>query len=144
MVDSGDQYKKASTVGQLEGNTGVSGRRRWTIEQKMAIVAETYSSSISVAAVALRHGINRNQLDYWRRQFGSGAASGATGGFVPVMAAPTVPDMSAVTAGSALRDTVGGAPTVIEVVVGTMVVRVSTVSDEGALRRVLGVVRSLA
>jgi len=40
-------------------------RRSWTIEEKLAIVAEAEASEETVAAVARRHGMNANHLFNW-------------------------------------------------------------------------------
>ena len=41
-------------------------RRRWSAEQKRAMVAETLEPGVSVSSVARRHGINPNMLFAWR------------------------------------------------------------------------------
>jgi transposase-like protein len=41
------------------------GRRSWTIDEKLAIVAEAEASDETVAAVARRHGMNANHLFNW-------------------------------------------------------------------------------
>ena len=46
-------------------------RRRWSEEDKRAIVAETWLPGASLAAVARQHDLNANQLFGWRRQFSS-------------------------------------------------------------------------
>ena len=52
---------------------GVSGRRRyWTTEEKLRIVEQTLSSTQSVAMIAHEHGVNANQIFYWRKLFRAG------------------------------------------------------------------------
>ena len=52
---------------------GASGRRRyWTAEEKRRIVEQTLSSTSSVAMVARQHGINANQVFYWRKLYRAG------------------------------------------------------------------------
>jgi transposase len=52
---------------------GGSGRRRfWTTEEKLRIVAQTLSSTQSVAMVARQHGVNANQVFYWRKLYRAG------------------------------------------------------------------------
>ncbi len=46
----------------------VARRRRWTLEQKLALVEEVSRPGASVAAVADRHGMSRSLLFEWRRQ----------------------------------------------------------------------------
>jgi len=47
--------------------TGVERRRRWSLEQKVRVLAEVEADSGSVAAVARRHGLHRQQVHQWRR-----------------------------------------------------------------------------
>jgi transposase len=42
-------------------------RRRWTLEEKQRIVAESYSGPRLVSATARRHGLSASQLFAWRR-----------------------------------------------------------------------------
>lgn len=51
---------------RIEVFTGAGRRREWTVEQKAAIVAETYGS-VSVSDIARRHGLTPTQLFTWRR-----------------------------------------------------------------------------
>jgi transposase len=43
-------------------------RQPWTIKQKRQIVEETLVPGASVAKVARSHGVNANQVFYWRKQ----------------------------------------------------------------------------
>jgi len=45
----------------------IAGRRHRTIEEKRAIVAESFASGASVAEVARRYEVNANQVFAWRR-----------------------------------------------------------------------------
>jgi transposase len=42
-------------------------RRRWTLDEKQRIVAESYSGPRLVSATARRHGLSASQLFAWRR-----------------------------------------------------------------------------
>jgi len=42
-------------------------RRRWTLDEKRRIVAESYSGPRLVSATARRHGLSASQLFAWRR-----------------------------------------------------------------------------
>ena len=129
-----------NTFRRVEVITGVGRRRRWSVEEKMRIVAESCERSTTVSEVARRHGLNANQLFAWRRQFRQLAEErrnegGATPQFVPLVSAAEVVDAGiAVAAVSAM----------IEVVGGGLTVRVPTGVDVATLQRVLGVVRRLA
>jgi transposase len=54
---------------RIEVITGLDRRRRWSLEQKRAIVAESHRTDTTPSAVARRHGLNTGQLYTWRRQF---------------------------------------------------------------------------
>ena len=60
--------------------TSVQRRRRWSAEEKAAIVQETWAPGISVSLVARRHGIAPNQLFRWRRLYAEGALSAVGAG----------------------------------------------------------------
>ena len=47
-------------------------RRYWTTEEKRRIVEETLSSTLSVASLARQHGVNANQVFYWRKLYHAG------------------------------------------------------------------------
>jgi transposase len=52
---------------------GASERRRyWSAEEKRRIVEQTLSSGLSVASLARQHGMNANQLFYWRKLYRAG------------------------------------------------------------------------
>lgn len=67
-------------IEQIEVITSVQRRRRWSAEEKAAIVQETYAPGMSVSLVARRHGIAPNQLFTWRRLYASGALSAVGAG----------------------------------------------------------------
>ncbi len=60
--------------------SGVQRRRRWTPEEKVQIVEETYLPGMSVSLVARRHGIAGSQLFNWRRLMAQGALTAAGAG----------------------------------------------------------------
>ena len=68
--------------------TGRERQRRWSIEEKLRIVAETNEPGVRVTEVAARHGVYPGLLLTWRRQVRDGvlaarppaAASGAGSG----------------------------------------------------------------
>ena len=82
--------------------TGPERRRRWSVDQKLAIVAELEHSGSSGAVVARRYGISTGLLYTWRRQaHGLRARSRSlVPGFMPVVVAPEVDAIAAPDAGS--------------------------------------------
>jgi transposase len=58
---------------ETEIASGGSVRRRlWTSDEKRRIVEQTLSSDSSVAVVARQHGVNANQVFYWRKLYRAG------------------------------------------------------------------------
>jgi transposase len=64
-------------------------RRRWTLEEKQRIVAESFSAPRVVSATARRHGLSTSQLFNWRRRAREGQLVGEDEepGFVPAIVA---------------------------------------------------------
>ena len=77
--------------------TGPERRRRWSVDQKLAIVAELARPGSSGAVVAQRYGISTGLLYTWRRQaHGLRARSRSlVAGFRPVLVAPEVDAVTA-------------------------------------------------
>ena len=71
---------------RIEVITGVARRRRWSVEEKLRIIAESLAGGASVALVAQRHGLRSNQLFKWRKLAREGAFGPFPAGpsFVPV------------------------------------------------------------
>src|SRR5215203_1475721 len=89
----------ADSFRRVEVITGVGRRRRWSLEDKARIVAESLDPATTSSAVARRHGLHASQLFVWRQQLQRSAPSAETiggPGFVPVLlaedsTAPTEP-----------------------------------------------------
>jgi transposase len=118
--------------------TGPERRRRWSVEEKLRILAQSVAPGSSVMLVCRMHGISSGQLYTWRRQFRTGELTG----FAPVtlappveqLAAPSPPADPAATLAEADRPTGG----MIEVELPSGVtLRITGAVDETALRRVL-------
>ena len=52
----------------MEIINGIERRRRWRIEEKIRIVAESQQPGVTVADVARRHDVSRGLVWTWRRQ----------------------------------------------------------------------------
>lgn len=121
--------------------SGPERRRRWSSEQKAALVSETAQPGASVAEIARRHGISRSLLYSWRRE--ALARDGVAPGLpelVPVVIAggahelPTTEDR---------RKPAARAAGTIEIALpGAVRVRVCGKIEEGTLRTVLAALRS--
>ncbi len=98
---------------RLELLSGMAGRRRpWTLEQKLAIIAEAEHCG-NLAAVARRHDIRTSQLYTWRRELRYAVEASQTTREPEALFVPVVAD-------GARRDDV-----VIEVEIEGAVVRIA-------------------
>jgi len=84
-----DRDRRSAQVERLQVvDTGR--RRRWSEEEKLKIVVESFQGPRQVAATARRYGLSRSLLLRWRRSFHP-EPKGATGtqlGFVPAKLIP--------------------------------------------------------
>ena len=87
MVNESDADTSSHTTGCMSSSKTrvqivgrVSGRRNWTVEQKLAIIGEAFASGSSVASTIERHEINSGQLYTWRRQLLDGELGGVRNG----------------------------------------------------------------
>jgi hypothetical protein len=62
----------SDTFSRVEVITGVVRRRRFSVELKLALVAETMQPGMSVSYVARRHGLSPSLLFRWRRLMSEG------------------------------------------------------------------------
>ena len=141
MFDVNDDAK--STFRRIEVLTGPGRRRRWSVDQKARIVAETLEPGARVAEVARRWQLCSQQVFGWRRAARRDVPTRSTKttgsvspGFVPIVADPipleTVPHAEAT------------APT-IEIRLAGAVVRVASGMDDAAqLTAVLRAIRASA
>ena len=63
----------------------VGGRRRWSVDQKLAILREAFGPDGSVSATCQRHAVGSGMLYTWRRQALAGGLTGAKRASVPSM-----------------------------------------------------------
>ena len=57
----------SDTFSRMEIITSVARRRRFTTEQKLAVLAETIQPDLSISYVARRHGLSPGLVFRWRR-----------------------------------------------------------------------------
>ena len=78
--------------GVVEIITGQERRRRWSLREKVRIVAETNEPGSMIRAVTARHGVCESLLFTWRRQIREGLLGPApeTPVFLPVQAFASV------------------------------------------------------
>jgi transposase len=64
----------------MEVLTGPERRRRWSAQEKPAMVRESFEPGKSVSMVARQHGVNPNQLFHWRKLYQDGSLSAVSAG----------------------------------------------------------------
>jgi transposase len=79
-------------------------RRRWSREEKLAIVEEASGPCVNISAVARRHGIKPALLYRWRKEFGAAASSSMS--LVPVVVGSPDEDKTALVAPSCSNQTI--------------------------------------
>ena len=134
--------------GVVEIITGRERRRRWSLQDKVRIVAETNEPGSMIRAVAARHGVCESLLFTWRRQAREGLLGPAAESpvFVPVEAftsasTAVAPLDERPRPASASRSV--GALGLIEIELGNgRQVRVGSDVNLAALRRVLAALRA--
>jgi len=134
--DLGSTHRRAREV-HGEVLTGPERRRRWSLEEKLRILAQSVAPGSSASLVCRLHGISSGQLYTWRRRFRTGELTG----FAPVRLAPPVEGLAL----TAPVDPVPAPPEpdrltdgMIEVELPSGVkLRLTGAVDEAALRRVL-------
>jgi transposase len=114
----------------VEVLTGNPRRRRWGATEKAAIVAESLAPGAVTSEIALRHGLHRNQLYGWRREFRTTAAADAR-----LAASDFVPVVSESHAGSATP--------AIEIEIGSAIVRVEAGVELAFLGKVLRLLKAM-
>jgi transposase len=84
-------HKGISRVSRLEV-VELGRRRRWSDEEKIRIVEESYAGPRQISATARRHGISRTLLKTWRRAYEDGELGvGRLPSFALVMVREDVP-----------------------------------------------------
>ena len=73
-------FKPSHNVEPLEVLTQPEQRRRRSVEEKLAIVRETFEPGATVSGVARRHQVNANQVFGWRKLYQDGSLSAVTAG----------------------------------------------------------------
>jgi transposase len=113
-----------------------SGRRRRTKAERARIAAESMMPGLIVADIARKHGTTRWQICDWRKQIRKGnLVVPESVAALPMFAELAVEDREPVVLAS-------GGNSGIEIVVGDVVIRAGTDSDEGQLTRAIGAARA--
>ena len=151
MADGGDGF-----VGRCEVVEPRRGNRRWSLDLKARIVAESFQPGVRVVDVARRHGVVAHQLSDWRRQAREGLLMLPLG-MVPALSAlkeepaePVFVSLSLVSEQEVAAVTQASAPSIseAEVFVGIMTVELGSgvvvrVPGDVAVERAAALVRAL-
>ena len=81
-------------TGRVEIVGRVSGRRRWTVEQKLAILRDAFGPDGTVRSACERHEVGSGQLYTWRRLAMSGELTGTKQAALPAFAEVEVSEPS--------------------------------------------------
>jgi transposase len=124
--------------GTVEILGGKERRRRWNLEEKLRIVAESHEPGASVRAVAARNDVYPSLLHNWRRQVREGRLTARpVQRFVPVRVTPA----PVATAAPPATSSVNGSETIeIELPDGCRV-RIGNGVSAAQLRRVVAALR---
>ncbi len=120
---SGDDVLMMRGASRVEVFTGSHRRRRWSPEQKAAIVAESFETSVGAASD--RHGVSKAQLFNWRREAREPAnrLTFARVEVEPQAHAPslgTAAPIEILTAGIMVRVLAGADPVLVRTVIGAL------------------------
>jgi transposase len=164
--DGGDDT--VTSVRRIELITGTGRRRRWSEDDKARIVVESLRSGVNVSEVARRHGLSPQQLFGWRREArariseqvddadararepaGRAGARKSGGSRLPAgkrASAWRVPAFAPVvvatcTAAPSSPPTALPSPSVIEIAIGDVVVRVGGLVETALITAVLRALR---
>ena len=78
-------------MGLVQIFTGIERRRRWSVEQKRAVVAAAILPGAVVAEVARRADVNSGQIYRWRDELRAASVIGEVPGFARVMVTAATP-----------------------------------------------------
>jgi transposase len=123
--------------------TGREGRRRWSVADKLRMVAESHEPGARVTDVAARHGLYPSLLFSWRRQVREGAlAAPPPAAFVPVRMGAAEAEGSAEPPRAIAAPATPGASGLVEITLSNgCQLRVDQHVDPRALRRIVAALR---
>jgi transposase len=133
---------KGARIAPMELITRNERRRRWTVEQKQMIAAQSLTPGASATEVARQYGIGTGQLYNWRKALLAAQPPAVAGRFARVEVASTRSILSAaqdsLSAGPAPALKPSEPASRIEIVLPTgTTLRVDAQVDQRALRRIL-------
>ena len=129
MPMSGDNFSRRYSV-------VADTRRRWSEDEKQAIIREASRPAVNVSAVARRHGIKPSLLFRWRKLAQKEEKPASAPAFLPVSLAAPAKSSDAVCDRCTRELAAAGSSIEIELLNGRRV-RVGPGADLGALKRIL-------
>ena len=131
-------HTSSRTSGRIEVIARVSGRRTWTVEQKLAMLRDAFGPSGSVRAAMERHEVTSGLLYTWRRRAMSGQL-GAPRPALPAFAEVQVTESVIPALPTPAASPTSASGTIAIVLPSGVRVSVDAAVDAEALARVLGV-----
>jgi transposase len=131
-----DTSRQPATSASTPQESAPAKRQRWTIKQKRQIVEETLVPGASVARVARVHGVNANQVFYWRKQHLAGRL-GNSGTGIKLLPVTVDPSPSTAQVVPAERSSPGA----IHIKLGQAQIRIEGNADPILVRMVLDALR---
>lgn len=125
--------RETTPARRIEVFTGAGRRREWSADDKARIIAESDNGSESVSGVARRHGLTPSQLFSWR--LAASKVKPAKRGRKAAAFAPVV--LSNESASIGRQQLYAHDNTIIEIVIGQVIVRVGHGVDMATLAPVL-------
>lgn len=130
---------------RFEVFTGEGRRRRFSMSEKAAIVAESYEDGVSVCGVARRHGLSSSQLFTWRREARARLNVAPEAPlFVPAIVTPVARVVSAPERPAKPTRRRRSSSASIELEVDRVVVRVGADAGAAAITAVIGALKTRA
>ena len=140
IEDSASGAASTHTSGRMSSRveivSRVSGRRRWTVEQKLAVLRDAFGPEGCVRTACERHDVGSGSIYTWRRQAMSGELAGVRKPIEPVFAEVQINEQPALPAPTVAARS--GGVIGIELPSGIRVSVDATV-DADALSRVIGI-----
>ncbi len=140
IEDSGSGAATTHTSGRMSSRieivSRVSGRRRWTVEQKLAVLRDAFGPEGCVRTACERHDVGSGSIYTWRRQAMSGELAGVRKLAEPAFTEVQISEQPALPAPTVAASS--GGVIGIELPSGIRVSVDATV-DADALSRVIGI-----
>jgi transposase len=96
IIEGSSEDPTSHTSGRVTVIARVSGRRLWTVDQKLGMLRDAFGSGGGVRTAMERHEVSSGQLYTWRKQAMSGELSGFSAPALPPVLPGPLPCFAAV------------------------------------------------